>query len=210
MAAQRRSARIDREGIGEQYGVSDRTVDAWTRLINFPQPVEGKWDAREVSSWVRANRPQSWPGKHTPQQESSPQGRNAPQASERRPQRSTTPTAASSEARSSGRRGATATSPAPQDGGGVPTIVIPPPEGHPEDLLDVDDYRTIWGNATRGMPVERGTLFKYRSIGHLPEPDRVPDDGLEPEVLKPMWFRKTVNKSIADRKRPSGRPRKKA
>ncbi|MFC5148972.1 hypothetical protein [Streptomyces aureoversilis] len=87
--------------------------------------------------------------------------------------------------------------------------MIPPPEGHPEDLLDIDDYRTIWGNATRGTRVERVTLSKYMSLGRLPQPDRMPDDGLEPEVLKPMWFRKTVNKSIADR-RPTGRPHKKA
>ncbi|MFI1258991.1 hypothetical protein ACH4U6_35170 [Streptomyces netropsis] len=91
----------------------------------------------------------------------------------------------------------------------MPAVVIPPPEGHPEDLLDIDDYRTIWGNATRGEPVERVTLSKYTSVGHLPKADRVPDDGLEPEVLKPMWLRKTVNKSIADRN-PTGRPRKNA
>ncbi|MER5356312.1 hypothetical protein ABT093_39090 [Kitasatospora sp. NPDC002551] len=58
------AARLTRAGIGETYGESERTVDAWVRLLNFPTPVaDGEWDAEQVDAWVKVSRPQSWPGR---------------------------------------------------------------------------------------------------------------------------------------------------
>ena len=64
MTKKKPAARLDRAGIGTAYGLNERTVDAWTRLLNFPAPVaDGQWDAGEVDQWFQTSRPQFWPAK---------------------------------------------------------------------------------------------------------------------------------------------------
>ncbi|MCX5216214.1 hypothetical protein OG689_44570 [Kitasatospora sp. NBC_00240] len=84
-------------------------------------------------------------------------------------------------------------------------MVISPPEGHPLDLIDIGGYAEIMGNATRGRPVERGTLQSYKSRGEIPPPDRKRGDRKKPPVFEDMWFRKTIEDDL--RKRRQGLPR---
>lgn len=63
-SGKRPAARLDRAGIADTYGELPRTVDAWVRLLNFPDPIaEGEWDAQQVDAWVKVSRPQSWPAR---------------------------------------------------------------------------------------------------------------------------------------------------
>lgn len=76
--------------------------------------------------------------------------------------------------------------------GSGPALLNPLPEGDPRDLLDVDDFAEVWGNATRGEPLERNTIFSYHNRGQIPFADRTPDDGKTPRVLSYHWYRETV------------------
>ncbi|RLU82039.1 hypothetical protein CTZ27_31280 [Streptomyces griseocarneus] len=80
-----------------------------------------------------------------------------------------------------------------------PALLQPLPEGHPRDLLDVDDFRVIWGNARRGEPISRTTMHSYHSRGQIPFADRTPDDELTPEVFAYHWYRETVYHFIRSR-----------
>ncbi|TGB15485.1 hypothetical protein [Streptomyces sp. MZ04] len=80
-----------------------------------------------------------------------------------------------------------------------PVLLNPLPEGDPRDLLDVDDFAEVWGNATRGEPLARQTIFAYHNRGQIPYADRVPDDGKTPRVLSYHWYRETVYDFITSR-----------
>ncbi|WP_439681486.1 hypothetical protein [Embleya sp. MST-111070] len=82
MSSSAGTQRIDQAGIAERYGERAQTVEAWTRLLNFPAAVgPGEWDPVKVDAWVRGNRPQSWPGK--PQGETIVARRANPPADDR-------------------------------------------------------------------------------------------------------------------------------
>ncbi|MEU6352162.1 hypothetical protein ABZ896_22980 [Streptomyces sp. NPDC047072] len=84
--------------------------------------------------------------------------------------------------------------------GSGPALVNPLPEGNPRDLLDVNDFAEVWGNATRGEPLEPGTVASYHSRGQIPFADRAPDDGKTPRVLSYHWYRQTVYDVITSRR----------
>ncbi|MEU5958140.1 hypothetical protein [Streptomyces sp. NPDC047525] len=89
-----------------------------------------------------------------------------------------------------------------------PVLLNPLPEGDPRDLLDVDDFAEIWGIATRGAPLEPGTVSAYHNRGQIPYADRTPDDGLSPRVLSYHWYRETVYDVISSRRgKGNKRPR---
>ncbi|MBC7273315.1 hypothetical protein ACF09G_32055 [Streptomyces albogriseolus] len=235
-----RRRRIDHAGICATYDVTPRTVDNWTGLLNFPAPsAEGDWDAQQVDTWVRQNRPQSWPGR-TP----APAEPDTASPAEQPDERDDHPEAAAGATRL-GKDGLARryhmTEPgiahwtrakgfpaAGEDGlwdpkdvdpwvqknrpqawaeytGSGPVWVKRPPEGDPGDLLDIDEYREIMGNATRGKPVARTTMHSYKNRGQVPPPDRRPGDGKKPPVLKEMWLRKTIYDDL--KKRRPGRRR---
>lgn len=197
-----RRRRIDHAGICATYDVTPRTVDNWTGLLNFPAPsAEGDWDAQQVDTWVRHNRPQSWPGR-TP----APAEPDTASPAEQPDERDDHPEPAAGATRL-GKDGLARryhmTEPgiahwtrakgfpaAGEDGlwdpkdvdpwvqknrpqawaeytGSGPVWVKPPPEGDPGDLLDIDEYREIMGNATRGKPVARTTMHSYKNRGRF-------------------------------------------
>jgi len=88
---------------------------------------------------------------------------------------------------------------------GTPVMVVQPPEGHPKDLLDIDEYGAILGNATRGRPLARGTMTSYYSRKQIAQPDRTPNDKLKPKVFKPMWYRQTIEADVRRRWRTRGK-----
>ncbi|WP_086809536.1 hypothetical protein [Streptomyces reticuliscabiei] len=231
-----RSGKIDHAGICATYDVTPRTMDNWTGLLNFPAPLAGGgWDAQQVDTWVRHNRPQSWPG-HTPAPagpDTAPSAQ-APDEAEERPEsaagatrlgkaglaqryRMTEPgighwTKAKGfpAAGEDGLWDATAVDDWVQKNraqawaeytGAGPVWVKPPPAGNPGDLLDIDEYRVIMGNATRGKPVARSTMHSYKNRGQVPPPDRRPGDRKKPPVLKEMWLRKTIYDDLAKRRK---------
>jgi len=81
-----------------------------------------------------------------------------------------------------------------------PPLVQPLPEGNPRDLLDMNDFAEIWGNATRGEPLERETMIAYHNRGQIPFRDRAPDDGGTPRVFAYHWYRQTVYEFILSRR----------
>ncbi|MEU0111954.1 hypothetical protein ABZ313_42345 [Streptomyces sp. NPDC006251] len=227
--------RIDHAGICAKYDVTSRTVDAWTGLLNFPsRTAEGDWDAQQVDTWVRQNRPQSWPGR-TP----APAADLAPPAEE--PEGRDVQPEPDAGLQRLGKDGlarrfrmteggiahwtmAEGFPAADEDGlwdpeevdpwvqehrpqawaeytGAGPVWVIAPPDGDPDDLLDISEYAEIMGNATRGKPVAKTTMHSYKNRGQIPPPDRRPGDKKKPPVLKEMWFRKTIYTDLAKRRK---------
>ncbi|MEU9744825.1 hypothetical protein [Streptomyces niveus] len=83
-----------------------------------------------------------------------------------------------------------------------PVLVKPLPAGDPRDLLDIDDFGEILGNATRGTPVAHDTMVAYHNRGQIPFADRKPDDGGKPRVFAYHWYRQTVNDHILQRTGP--------
>lgn len=83
-----------------------------------------------------------------------------------------------------------------------PVLVKPLPAGDPRDLLDIDDFGEILGNATRGMPVTHDTMVAYHNRGQIPFADRNPDDGGKPRVFAYHWYRQTVYEHILRRPGP--------
>ncbi|MGW7196143.1 hypothetical protein [Streptomyces chryseus] len=67
------------------------------------------------------------------------------------------------------------------------------PEGGARDLVSLADIAQWEAKALgRQEPVPTATLRGYLSKGTMPEPDRTPGDGQQPEVRDRMWFRKTA------------------
>jgi hypothetical protein len=83
-----------------------------------------------------------------------------------------------------------------------PVLVNPLPAGDPRDLLDIDDFGEILGNATRGTPVAHDTMVAYHNRGQIPFADRKPDDGGKPRVFAYHWYRQTVYDHILQRSGP--------
>jgi hypothetical protein len=83
-----------------------------------------------------------------------------------------------------------------------PVLVQPLPEGNPRDLLDIDDFGEVWGNATRGEPLKHDTMVAYHNRGQIPFADRQPGDGGKPRVFAYHWFRETVYDFILERHGP--------
>ncbi|MFE3558405.1 hypothetical protein ACFXKW_26620 [Streptomyces sp. NPDC059193] len=86
--------------------------------------------------------------------------------------------------------------------GSGPVLVNPLPEGDPDDLLDIDDFGKVLGNATRGEPVLRDTMAAYHNRGQIPYADRAPEDGGIPRVFSYHWYRRTVNAFVLSRPGP--------
>ncbi|MFF2378405.1 hypothetical protein ACFVUW_28850 [Streptomyces xiamenensis] len=71
------------------------------------------------------------------------------------------------------------------------------PTGHDTDLLTLQQIGELDGQARgRSKPTTVGTLKNYQSQRLLAKPDRTPDDGREPAVEEPMWFRSTAYRFI--------------
>ncbi|MFE0774344.1 hypothetical protein [Streptomyces sp. NPDC058861] len=92
------------------------------------------------------------------------------------------------------------------------------PQGGPRDLLSLRQISELEGQALNRPPTPITTLRTYLSPskGILPPADRTPDDGLQPAVTEPMWYRETAytyisrprrtrRTSPAAAKQPSGR-----
>ncbi|MFB8291264.1 hypothetical protein [Kitasatospora purpeofusca] len=73
------------------------------------------------------------------------------------------------------------------------------PRGNPADLLNRKEFGVVFGNFTRGEPLGDSTMRSYVARGQVPEPDRQPDDGKEPQVYEPHWFRRTINTFLLNR-----------
>ncbi|ATM24731.1 hypothetical protein SMD44_p10232 (plasmid) [Streptomyces alboflavus] len=84
--------------------------------------------------------------------------------------------------------------------GDEPRYVIPLPEGHPKDLLDIGEYGVIRGNALSGQPALRATMQYYLRNDLIAAPDRIAGDGEQPEVFEPMWYRETIYSEIRKRR----------
>ncbi len=81
-----------------------------------------------------------------------------------------------------------------------PVLRQPLPEGNPRDLLNVDEFGAIWGNATRGEPISRDTMHAYHNRGQIPFADRTPEDNEKPQVFAYHWYRQTVYDFIRSRR----------
>ncbi|MCM2430911.1 hypothetical protein [Streptomyces sp. RKAG337] len=68
------------------------------------------------------------------------------------------------------------------------------PAGGPRDLLTLRRIGELEGRALKRDPTPVATLRSYLSPskGILAPADRVPEDGGQPTVLEPMWFRETA------------------
>ena len=66
------------------------------------------------------------------------------------------------------------------------------PRGNPADLLTRKDFGDVYGNFTRGKPLGDSTMRSYLTRDQIPQPDRHPDDGQEPQVYEPHWYRGTI------------------
>ncbi|MCG7524013.1 hypothetical protein MHW47_06095 [Streptomyces sp. OfavH-34-F] len=66
------------------------------------------------------------------------------------------------------------------------------PKGGPRDLLALRRIGELEGRALNRPATPTATLRTYVSKGILPPADRTPDDGLQPKVTEPMWFRETA------------------
>ncbi|MFI6688430.1 helix-turn-helix domain-containing protein [Streptomyces sp. NPDC050485] len=68
------------------------------------------------------------------------------------------------------------------------------PEGGPRDLLTLSQIGELEGRALNRPPTPVTTLRTYLSPskGILPLADRTPDDGRQPTVMEPKWFRGTA------------------
>ena len=66
------------------------------------------------------------------------------------------------------------------------------PAGGPRDLLPLRRIGELEGRALGREATPIPTLRSYISKGTLAQADRVPDDGLQPVVIEPMWFRETA------------------
>ncbi|MGV2915622.1 hypothetical protein [Streptomyces alfalfae] len=68
------------------------------------------------------------------------------------------------------------------------------PQGGPRDLLSLRQIGELEGRALNRPSTPITTLRTYLSPskGVLPPADRTPDDGLQPTVTEPMWFRETA------------------
>ncbi|MFJ9574690.1 hypothetical protein [Streptomyces bacillaris] len=68
------------------------------------------------------------------------------------------------------------------------------PKGGPRDLLSLRRIGELEGRALNRPATPTSTLRTYLSPskGILPLADRTPDDGLQPKVTEPMWFRETA------------------
>jgi predicted DNA-binding transcriptional regulator AlpA len=65
------------------------------------------------------------------------------------------------------------------------------PEGKDNDLLTLEEIAELDGTVVfrRREPTPVAVLRTYISRGDLARPDRLPDDGKDPGVSKPSWFR---------------------
>ncbi|MBV9024494.1 MAG: hypothetical protein JO362_12060 [Streptomycetaceae bacterium] len=71
------------------------------------------------------------------------------------------------------------------------------PGGKDADLLTLQQIGVLDGKARgRGKATTVSTMRTYLYNGLLDKPDRTPDDGLEPAVDEPMWFRSTAYRFI--------------
>lgn len=80
-----------------------------------------------------------------------------------------------------------------------------PPEGDDDDLLPLRRIGVIEGRLLGRDPIKVETLRSYMSKGILSKPDRVPGDGLVPQVEEAMWTRRSVNQYL---QRPRQRVRR--
>ena len=70
-------------------------------------------------------------------------------------------------------------------------------EGDPEDLLDIREFAELRARRTgRAQPATPNAMLSYLSRGQIPQPDRVPGDGLSPQVAAKMWYRRTVDRHV--------------
>ncbi|MFE4516704.1 hypothetical protein ACFRMQ_21210 [Kitasatospora sp. NPDC056783] len=72
------------------------------------------------------------------------------------------------------------------------------PRGNPADLLTRKEFGEVFGNFTRGKPLGDSTMRSYLAREQIPQPDRHPDDGQEPQVYEPHWYRGTIYRYLLD------------
>lgn len=79
------------------------------------------------------------------------------------------------------------------------------PVGDDHDLLTAADFGAVM-SLVRGHPVDAKSIRSYEARGRVPLADRRPEDGQEPAVTGPRWYRKTVNETaLRPQKLPVGR-----
>lgn len=81
---------------------------------------------------------------------------------------------------------------------------------NPRDLLNITEFAEVRARHYGKKPVSATTMTSYLARRQIPQPDRTPNDGQQPEVPVMMWYRSTVDAHVGALRGPgnrSSRPR---